>query len=138
MPNQQDVADGLYAKLIDDTTPGSFYGELDGRIYEAEGPQNEKLPMCVMYIVDATPLMHFGNSNNWELQMQIDIYNQRSKGARVLREIGDKLLALLDRQDINVLVAGMSSVYVWNTSQGAPTIEEDAYRQTSQWTIHAS
>ena len=141
MPNQQDIADGVYAKLIEDTSAGSFFGLLGGRVYGGEMPQSVKAPRnphAVWNLVDVRPLILLANSNSWEGEFQIDLWGDREQGVKALRQINDVLIAMLDRSDIANFVSGFTIVSVLNTSQGAPLVEEDLYRQMSQWRFFAS
>jgi len=144
MPNQQDIVNGLRGKLIDDTSQGSFYGMLGGRIYEGQAPQNTVHPLAVMHMITAIPEPTFDHSDTWNLTFQIDLFGKRSKGSAALVVIADKLRALLDRADLSAFVnpgtvsGEFLNVNIMNTDQGAPVIEEDTLRQTSQWAIFAA
>jgi len=138
MPNDQEIAAAIHARLVSDQTAGSFFDDLGGLIYEAQARQDKAMPLCVFTIISMRPYLAFADSDDRDGDLQIDIFHKRTAkgGPRAVRALNDKLITLLDRQSI--AVEGYSKVTVFCTDRGTPQVEEDLFRQMSQWIISAS
>jgi hypothetical protein len=139
MPTDQAIAQAIYAAVTADQSEGSFFDDLAGQVYEAEAKQDDVLPVAVFNIITVSPFITFDSSDNRTVDVQWDVYHRRGApggGAKAVRRIHDKLVDLLDRTELQA--EGFSTVSILCTSRGAPVVEEDVYRQTSEWLIQAA
>ena len=148
--DQQDIMDAIYTRLSGDHEFNTALGGTDsaaGRIYDTEAPANRRgaepistsvLPLCLFTLISGIPIPTFDDSDLWRMILQVDLFGIRgvTNGVKAVRDIADHLLARLDR--VSLSVTGFNKVAAFNQDQGAPVIEEDVIRQTSQWLILAS
>lgn len=127
---------GIYSLLTADQTAGSFYDDIGGRIYEAQGPEEPDFPMMVFTEVSDPPINYLGGTSDIEMQVQLDLYGERLLGAKVLGDIHAKVLTALEGADITI--AGYVGGQFEFTQRGRRSIDGDAHRVTMEAIVTAN
>lgn len=132
----QAVITGLYSALTADQTAGSFYDDIGGRIYEGMAPEEGPLPHMVFVEVSDPPINYLGGTSDIEMQVQIDLYGEKSLGAKALGDIHAKVLTALE--GASVTIAGHVGGQFEFTERGRRSIDGDAHRVTMEAIITAN
>lgn len=131
----QDIVNALYTKLTADTSAGSLYDSVGGRMYHGEAPPSASLPLLIYNVIDNPVLHNYGNTTQ-QMLVQFDIYGKKLLGAAALGSIEAKLIALLDK--VAIAPTGFDRGIISFQSRYAATVEEDAWRITDEATITAT
>ena len=132
----QATVTGLYALLTSDQSSGSFYDDLGGRIHEGVAPEEETLPHMVFTEITDPPINYLGGSSDIEMQVQLDIYSERSLGPNELGDIHTKVLTALEGASLTI--AGYVGGQLEFTERGRYSIDGDARRVTMEALITAN
>lgn len=121
--------------LVADQSAGTFYDDLSGRVYLSQGPQDTDLPICIVSLVSNMPELTFANDGGEmrSSEFQVDLYGHKDSGAKAVGDINTKLFDLM--HDATLTVAGFTNVGVRCLDRGSPSVEEDAIRFMSRWTV---
>jgi hypothetical protein len=129
-----ELAEALQAKLIADTSEGTFYDAVGGRIYQAEAPENlTSYPYCVWQFLGSDQLRCYGSVMMHVANIQFDLYGTKVAGITALGDIETKLFTLLE--GVSLTPTGFDRGKVLFTRRGETTIDEDAIRVMSEATI---
>ena len=130
------VVAGLYTALFGDTSAGSVYDLVSGRIYVLEAPRNRVLPLVVITLVDADTEYAYGYDYK-DFIFQIDLYGIREDiTMAALGAINDKLLEQLNLSKFPV--TGHDDAGAQATESGVQTIEDDSIRIFTEWRVQAA
>jgi len=135
--SQKVVTDAIYTQLVADQSAGTFYAAVSGRIYLGRGSDDAALPLCVYSVISDVQEHYFGNDDDSELSIQFDIYEDVRLGAAVIQGHADKLTTALANKALTPS-ATYAKIHVRMMDRGTLTIEEDAYRISSDWQVLAS
>lgn len=135
MPGQQVVLTAIKTTLAADNGAGGIYTLTSGRIYEGQGPQNAALPYVAFEIVEDTPERYF-TGDDLNCVVEFTIWGDRMLGAASARAIVDRMLVLLDRQQITV--SGYTLVQTWVQNRGVVIADDDGYRWSQQFRVFGS
>lgn len=127
------IEDGIYSKLVADTSAGTFYDDLGGRISLDEGPDNRTLPHAVIRVVTDVPARAFPGKRDVDAEFDIDLFGTR--GARI-HATNTKLFALLDNSTITI--SGFNGARVQCLETGFTTFDDERQQITSRWRVHAT
>lgn len=136
-----DLYNSIYSTLTADQTSGSFYDDVDGRIWLVDGPASDDLPMAIITpITESLGGAFDTSSDDIEFVFQIDVYtSQKNTTVEALIATNEKLIALLDRVSVTVTnwCNGQFKPDPADT-RGIPTRDGDAWVINSQWILTAT
>lgn len=129
----QAILDAVHDALVADTSSGTLYDDLSGRIYQGIAPQNTTLPYLEFDCVSDVPERLMSGAITQQVDVQFDLYGNSDDGPRALGQIEAKLYALLE--GVSIMPTGFDRGVVTCSLRMVRVREEDAYRITDQFTI---
>lgn len=137
----QYVRDGLHAKLVSDTSNGSVYDLVGGRIYEGRAPQAAELPLLV-YRLSADPLEHFfGGAVTQDSVVDIEVFGPLddqdvSDGSDAAQDVGTierKVYDLLNGATLTVTDHDRGKMFC--ISRNVPEVLDDSHVARAQYRV---
>jgi len=124
----QDVMNAVYVALTADTAAGGVATLATGGIYEIQADEDTSLPYVVYTMITANPRGQL-TADKVDSEIALDIIGHTNNGLAVLRTIGERAFAVLNRQSLTVSRAGFTGTCTLNClNRGLPTPEADEYR----------
>jgi len=132
----QAIKTALYTKLTADTSAGSLYDLLGGRIYELEGKDDVDLPLLV-YEVTSSPVQGLYNGNIIiKSQLMVTLYGHRRLGSAAIGTIEDKLYDTLS--DATLAPTGYDRGVVVVLDRDRRTVFEEIISSESIYSIEST
>lgn len=124
---QQQIITTLYTEI--DRLIGGVVGN---RVYDTEAPQDTDLPCVVFTVVADSPIPYFID-NYTNIDIQVNIFDNKSNGMLTTRAINDALADGLDRAHLRIDTNNVMNVK--NTIRGISTVENDIINIRSEYNI---
>ena len=132
----QAIKTALYTKFTTDTSEGSLYDLLGGRIYELEGQDDADLPLLV-YEVTSSPVQGLYNGNVIiKSQLMVTLYGHRRLGSAAIGTIEDKLYDTL--KDATLAPTGYDRGAVVPLDRDRRTVFDEIISSESVYSIEST
>ena len=89
--SQQTITQAIYDKLTSDQSTGSLYALLAGRIHHLRGPEEVALPWLSFTLSQDRHQAYFGQVDDVEAQLTIDLWSKAADGVAGAQVLSDKL-----------------------------------------------
>ena len=134
----QAVRNAIATKLVADTSSGSLYDKVGGRIYDMQAPQDTALPLLVFEVIGNQPARWMG-AKGQELLVRFTIYGDKGTGMSATTGAGTIEQSLFNLMDEFALtVSGHDRGLLLFTNRGIATVQEDAIAITSEARVTAT
>jgi hypothetical protein len=130
------VVTAIFTRLSSEPSGSSFRESVGDRYYHLQAPENTTLPLAIFGITQsAEPQRAFGGSDREEYVFQFDIWclNTGTTPDVTAMDIDNKLRLRLDRAYLTA--TGYDRLLALCIQRGQPTIEEDAIRISSIYSV---
>lgn len=138
------IRQAVWKKLVSDTSNGSLYDLVGGRIYEGQPHQTADLP-CLVYRVESNPLTkYYGGCVQQNASVVFELYgrlgNRRlDEGSQEANELGKIEEALFDLIELSTLtVDDHDRGVVFCISRGVPSVTDESHVLRSEYQVKAT
>lgn len=134
----QNIVDAVYASISTATGAGGVNASdaLAGRVYGIEGRENAAFPHMVMSVPSVTTDRAFGGVISYDINMQFDIWFDKSLGSDSAMDIEAKLFSLLEGQSLSA--TGFDRALCTFNSRCNQIVDEDGLRISDELRIRAT
>lgn len=115
---------------------GTFYAAVGGRIHNGEAPADSPMPHAVWLVVSDVPDSVFGERDDLEAEIQVELWGEKRLGKYVLSQANDLLFNLAQYADLTI--TGFTGGHARCIDRGAAEVMEEAYRILSRWQVRAT